>query len=236
MSQILLPPSSQEPQPPAEVAPAHDAPPPPNYTAEPLKKPSRFWRIVKWPIHQLLKGIYLVASFINRHRIISLIALLAVAAMVTGGVLTYRALNPEHAQSANGSTSGTGGVNVPDTPFTVVNGAQIPLSNGVVLWLHGTKIYNAQELWNGMSTELKSAFQLQGSTEADLQQTLDSFRTQGLKFDEYVVAGSFQFPDATATYTVEVIAHDTTQRYILTWYFRTDPTGQILSFQDITQA
>src|SRR5690242_16696301 len=98
MSQILLPPSSQEPQPTAEGAPAH-APPPPTYTAEPLKKPSRFWRIVKWPIHQLLKGIYLVRSFINRHRIISLIALLAVAAMVTGGVLTYRALNPSHEQT-----------------------------------------------------------------------------------------------------------------------------------------
>jgi hypothetical protein len=236
MSQILLPPSSQEPQPPAEAVPSHDAPPPPSYTAEPLKKPSRFWGIVKWPLHQLLKGIYLVASFINRHRIISLIALLAVAAMVTGGVLTYRALNPEHAQTTGSGTSGAGSVNIPDTPFTVVNGAQIPLSNGVVLWLHGTKTYNAQELWNGMSTDLKSAFQLQGSTENDLQQALDTFRTQGLKFDEYVVAGSFQFPDGAATYTVEVIAHDTTQRYILTWYFKADPTGQILSFQDITQA
>jgi hypothetical protein len=236
MSQILLPPSSQEPQPPAEVAPAHDAPPPPPYTAEPLKKPSRFWRVVKWPIHQLLKGIYLVGSFINRHRIISLIALILVAAMVTGGVLTFRALNPERPQTASSGSSGTGSINLPDTPFTVVNGAQIPLSNGVVLWLHGTKSYNAQELWNGMSTELKTAFQVQGSTEADLQATLDNFRTQGLKFDEYVVSGSFQFPDGTATYTVEAVAHDTTQRYILTWYFRTDPTGQILSFQDITQA
>lgn len=235
MSQILLPPSPQEPQPSAESAPAH-APPPPIYTAEPLKKPSRLWRIVKWPIHQLLKGIYLVASFINRHRIISLIALILIAAMVVGGVLTYRALNPERPQSASSGSTGTGGINIPDTPFTVVNGAQIPLSNGVVLWLHGTKTYNAQELWNGMSANLKSAFQLQGSTENDLQQTLDTFRTQGLKFDEYVVAGSFQFPDGSATYTVEVIAHDTTQRYILTWYFKADPTGQILSFQDITQA
>lgn len=235
MSQILLPPSSQEPQPPAEVAPAHDAPPPPTYTAEPLRKPSRFWRIVKWPIHQLLKGIYLVASLINRHRIISLIALLAVAAMVAGGVLTYRALNPDHPQTASGGAAGTGSVNVPDTPFTVVNGAQIPLSNGVVLWLHGTKTYNAQELWNGMSQQFQAAFQMQGSTENDLQQALDNFRTQGLKFDEYIVSGSFQFPDGSATYTVEAIAHDTTQRYILTWFFKTDPTGQINSFQDLSQ-
>jgi hypothetical protein len=57
-----------------------------------------------------------------------------------------------------------------------------------------------------------------------------------MKLDEYFVSCSFQFPDGTATYTVEAVAHDTTQRYILTWYFRTDPTGQILSFQDITQA
>src|SRR5690242_2872570 len=119
MSQILLPPSSQEPQPQAEAVPAHEAPPPPSYTAEPLKKPSRFWRIVKWPVHQLLKGIYLVGSLINRHRIISLIALILVAAMVTGGVLTYHALNPAHEQANTGSASGTGGVNIPDTPFTV---------------------------------------------------------------------------------------------------------------------
>ncbi len=235
MSQILLPPSSQEPQPPAEVAPAHDAPPP-TYTPEPLKKSSRFWRIVKWPLHQLLKGIYLAGSFINRHRIISLIALVLVAAMVTGGVLTYRALNPDHGQTASGGASGTGDVNVPDTPFTVVNGAQIPLSNGVVLWLHGTKTYNAQELWNGMSTQYQAAFQLQGGTQSDLQQTLDTFRTQGLKFDEYVVAGSFQFPDGTATYTVEAIVHENAQRGILTWYFKTDPTGQIISFQDLSQS
>jgi hypothetical protein len=235
MSQILLPPSSHEPQPPAEVAPSHDAPPPPPYTPEPLRRPSRFWRVVKWPIRQVLKGIYLVGSFINRHRIISLIVLLAIAAMVTGGILTYRALNPDHTHGTASNTSGSGNVIIPDTPFTVVNGAQIPLSNGVVLWLHGTKTYNAQELWNGMSTQYQAAFQLQGGTQADLQQTLNTFRTEGLKFDEYVVAGSFQFPDGTTTYTVEAVVHENAQRGILTWYFKTDPTGQILSFQDLSQ-
>ena len=234
MSQILLPPSSQEPEAPEATAPSPNTAPPP-YTAEPLKKPSRFWRVVKWPIHQLLKGIYLVGSLINRHRIISLIALLAVAAMVTGGVLTYRALNPSRATTTGNDSTGSGAINIPDTPFTVVNGAQAPLSNGVVLWLHGTKTYNAQELWAGMSVQLQTAYQSQGGTQADLQQTLDGFRTNGLKFDEYVVAGSFQFPDGAASYTVEAVYHDTSQRGILTWYFKTDPTGQITSFQDLSQ-
>ncbi len=235
MSQILLPPSSQEPQPPADVAPPQGSSSPPTYTAQPLRKPSRFWRVVKWPIRQLLKGIYLAGSAISRHRIISLVALVLLAAMATGGVLTYRALNPERPHNTASGSPGSGNVNVPDTPFTVVNGAQLPLSNGVVLWLHGTKTYNAQELWNGMSTQYQTVFQLQGGTQAGLQQSLDGFRTEGLKFDEYVVAGSFQFPDGTATYTVEAVVHESNQRGILTWYFKTDPTGQILSFQDLSQ-
>ncbi|HEY1391702.1 MAG TPA: hypothetical protein VGF38_24430 [Ktedonobacterales bacterium] len=235
MSQILLPPSSQEPQPPAEVAPTHDASPPPSYTAEPLKKPSRFWRIVKWPIHQLLKGIYLVGSFVNRHRIISLIALLAIAALVTGSVLTYRALNPAPEQATSGA-SGAGNLNLPDTPFTVVSGAQVPLSNGVVLWLHGTKTYNGHELWKSMATQYQDLLTQNGSGEDSLQQTMDGFRNAGVKFDQFIVAGSYQFPDGFETFTVEVVVHENNQQGIFTWYFQTDPAGQILSFQDISRS
>src|SRR5690242_5232555 len=107
MSQILLPPSSQEPQPPADAAPPHDTPPSQPYTPEPLRRPSRFWRVVKWPIRQLLKAIYRVGSLINRHRIISLIALIAVVVMVTGGVLTYRALNPARPQTSGSNSAGS---------------------------------------------------------------------------------------------------------------------------------
>lgn len=232
MSQVLLPPSPQEPQPPAAVAPQYNVPPP-QYTPEPVKKPSRFWRVVKWPIHQLLKGIYLLGSLVNRHRIISLIGLVVVAAMVVGGGVTYRALNPERPKVS--STGTTGNVIIPDTPFTVVNGAQVPPSNGVLLWLHGAKTYNAKELWNGMSQQYQAAFQLNGSSQADLQKTLDGWRTSGLKFDEFILAGSYQFPDGTATYTFEVVVHEGQQRGIFTWYFRTDPSGQILSFRDLSQ-
>ena len=233
MSQILLPPSSQEPQSSAAIAPEQQSPPPPPvYTPEPLKRPSRFWRVVKWPIRQLLKGIYLLGSLINRHRIISLIALVVIAAMVTGGVLTYRALNPDPKPS-NGTTSGN--VTIPDAPFTVVNGSQTPLSNGVLLWLHGTKTYNAQEVWGSMSQGLHAAYAQRGVTQDDFQKLLDGWRTNGLKFDQFIVAGSFIFPNGTATYTIEVVVHENQQSDILTWYFRTDPSGQILSVRDITQ-
>lgn len=233
MSQILLPPSSQEPQPPAATAPQYNVPPP-QYTPEPLKKPSRFWRIVKWPIRQVLKGIYLLGSAINRHRVISLIVLVVIAAMVAGGVVAYRTFNPAKAPVSSISASGT--TSIPDTPFTVVNSAQVPPSNGVLLWLHGTKTYNAQELWNSMSKQYQNAFAANGNTQTDLQQTLNGWRSEGLKFDEYIFAGSYQFPDGTATYTVEVVVHEGQQRGILTWYFRTDPAGQILSFRDLSQA
>lgn len=233
MSQILLPPSSQEPQPPAVAAPEYTAPPPP-YTPEPLKRPSRFWRAIKWPIRQALKGIYLLGAAVNRHRIISLIVLAAIAAMVAGGVLTYRALNPESGQ-ASGNTAGSGNVTIPDTPFTVVTGTQVAPSNGVLLWLHGTKTYNAQELWNGMSKQYQNTYQASGSSQADLQKTLDGWRSEGLKFDQYIVAGSYQFPDGSTTYTVEVVVHENAQQGIFTWYFKTNSSGQILSFRDLTQ-
>jgi hypothetical protein len=233
MSQILLPPSSQEPQP-SDAAPEETTPTsPPVYTFQPLRRPSRFWRIVKWPLRQVLKGIYLAGSAINRHRIISLILLVVLGALVTGGVLTYRAFNPEPKQVASGNGGGVAAI--PETPFTVVDGAHQPLSNGVLLWLHGAKTYNADELWNGMSTEYQNFFVSNGSSQISLQQTLDTWRFQGLKFDEFIVAGSFRFPDGTATYTVEVVAHEKDQQGIFTWYFRTDPSGQIISFRDITQ-
>jgi hypothetical protein len=240
MSQVLLPPSSQDSPPgtplPAVATPEQNTPPPPpQYSFEPLRRPSRFWRIVKWPLRQALKGIYLVGSTVARHRIISLIVLVAIAAMVAGGVLTYRAFNPERPAVSGDLNGGAGGGVIPDTPFTVTNGAQLPPSNGVLLWLHGTKTYNAKELWNGMSAQYQAVYEAQGSSPDDLQTTLDSFRKQGLKFDQFIVAGSFQFPDGTATYTVEVVVHENTQRGIFTWYFKTDPTGQIISFRDISQ-
>lgn len=235
MSQILLPPSSQEPQPPEVAASQPDASPPPSYTPEPLKQPSRFWRVVKWPIRQVLKGIYLLGSVVNRHRTMRWIALLVIVATAVGGVLTYRALNTGQGKLSGNTPSTSGSATIPDTPFTIANGAQIPPSNGVLLWLHGTKTYNAGEIWNSMSQQYQDAIQQAGNTQSGLQETLNGWRDQGLKFDEFIIAGSFAFPDGSIAYTVEAVIHEDQQRGILTWYFKTDPSGQVFSFRDLTQ-
>src|SRR5690242_20348792 len=134
MSQTILPPSPQpEPQPPTQPPtqvptyyyPANDtsavvvSEPPSQTTFEPdpPKKQPLIWRIIKWPIRQIFKLIYVTVRGMRNHKVISAILLILILGLVGAGVVGYRYLNPPSPTTANtpGATS-----NAPETPFTIV--------------------------------------------------------------------------------------------------------------------
>ena len=110
MSQTILPPSPQpEPQPPAQPQaqppayyyPTYGAPSvvvaeptPPGYQPDPPKKQALIWRIIKWPIRQVFKAIYLIGRAASNHKVIGAILLIILVALIGAGVVGYRYLNP----------------------------------------------------------------------------------------------------------------------------------------------
>src|SRR5215467_3375624 len=129
MSQTILPPSPQpEQQPPAQPPaqpptyyyPTYAAPPvvtaeppSPGYQPDPPKKQALIWRIIKWPIRQVFKLIYLIGRAAANHKVISAILLIIILGLVAAGVVGYRYLNPPAVASTGNGTSASG--NIPDT-------------------------------------------------------------------------------------------------------------------------
>ena len=106
MSQTILPPSPQpEPQPPTQFPaqpptyyyPANDTstvivsePPPQGFEPDPPKKQPLIWRMIKWPIRQIFKLIYLIVHGARSHKVITAILLITRRALLLVGVLVSR--------------------------------------------------------------------------------------------------------------------------------------------------
>jgi hypothetical protein len=239
MSQILLPPPAQpdpEPLAPEESAVAVAVPQRPRYEPEPPRRPSPFWRAVKWPIRKFFKALYLIGRSIRRHRIIALIALVILLAVgAVGGYFVYQT-NQRSTSTAVFSTGapGNAGSSV-QAPFTIIVSSSLPpLSSGVVDWLHAHKTYNAQELWSALSPQLQAALKQQGVTEATVQSQFKQQQSQGISYEQFIYTGGYLAPDGTANYTVQVVISNGRQSQELTWYFEVDANNQILVFQDLT--
>ncbi len=243
MSQTILPPSpqpGQQPpaQPPVQQPPAYyyyptyaappvvTADPTPGYQPDPPKKQALIWRIIKWPIRQVFKAIYLVGRAAASHKVISAILLIIILGLAAAGVVTYRYLNPPAAASTSGQTGASS--TTPDTPFTVIDASEPPLSPGVIHWLHAYKTYNGQEQWDSLSPTYQQQISGQGLNASVMQSTMDQIHAQGITFEQFIYTGGYIAPTGLATYTVQVIIQQSGQRSILTWYFFVDASTDLI--------
>jgi hypothetical protein len=244
MSQTILPPQPEQ-QPPAPPPgyyyPAYNAPvvvepapTPPGYQPDPPKKQALIWRIIKWPIRQVLKAIYLIGRAASSHKVVSAILLVIILALVGAGVFVYRTLNPDTTASTGGQAAASGQA-APDTPFTIVNTSAPPLSNGVIHWLHAYKTYNGQEQWDSLSPSLQQSISGRGATARGLQTDMDQLHAQGVTFEQFIYTGGYFGPNGLATYTIQVVLRQGNQRGIQTWYFYVDESNDlIVSFLNLT--
>ncbi len=240
MSQTILPPSP-EPQPPTQFPaqpptyyyPANDTsavivsqPPLQGFQPDPPKKQPLIWRIIKWPIRQIFKSIYVIVHGARSHKVITAILLILILGLVGAGVVGYRYLNPPSTASTTGQTAGS--PTIPDTPFTIVDSSAPPLSTGVIHWLHAYKTYDGQEQWDSLAPSYQQAFSGQGLDAAGMQSTMDQIHSQGITFEQFIYTGGYIAPTGLATYTVQVIINNGTQRSILTWYFYVDASNDLI--------
>src|SRR5215813_8745008 len=248
MSQTILPPSPQPEQqppaqppapPPAYYYPTYDAPavvtadPTPGYQPDPPKKQPLIWRIIKWPIRQVFKGIYLTGRAARNHKVVSAILLILILALAGAGVVGYRYLNPPSTASTGNQAAAS--AKVPDTPFTIVNTSAPPLPNSVIHYLHSYKAYDGQEQWDSLSPSFQQALTGQGVTEQSLQAALDQLHAQGLTFEQFIYSGGYIQQNGLATFSVEVVYRRGNQGGIENLYFYVDfGSGLILAVRDLT--
>jgi hypothetical protein len=216
------PPQRPQPAPPAPYAPqaVAEAPPEPkpDLYAPPAPKPqSRFWKAVKWPIRQAIKGIYLLFSAAGRHKIATTLIVAVLLLFTLGGVTIYRALHPDTID-AHITTQ----ANMP------------PLATGVKQWVEGFHTYNGQEAWNALSPQAQQQAMQQGDSAAGLQSSLDQAKSQGVEFPEFVYTGGFVNTDGTGQFMITAKVAQNGQQGVLTWFFQTDPTGKIDVVQNTT--
>jgi len=196
--------------PPSEPKPDLYAPPPP-------KPQSRFWKAVKWPIRQAIKGIYLLFSAAGRHKITTAIILATLLLFTLGGVTIYRALHPD-TLDAHITTQ----ANLP------------PLPASVKQWIEGFRTYNGHEAWNALSLQGQQLRMQQGSSEESLQSAMDQLKSQGVEFQQFVYTGGYVAPDGSGQYMVTAKGTQNGQSGVITWFFLTDSTGKIGFVADTT--
>jgi hypothetical protein len=243
MSQILLPPPSQPgqdaPGMPATVEQPAAASEPhrPIYQPEPPKRPSRFWRAVKWPLRQFIKLLYLAGSAARRHRLAT--ALTIGVLLVLGGLSygVYQYTHP-HAGILPGQLGQTGQAATGSAvPFTITLEQAPPLPRSVVNWLHGQQAGNAHEMWTSLSPQAQQGLTQAGVSEATLRQQIDQAKSQGISIEQFVYTGGFSPPDGLASYTIQaILTNQQGQRAYRTEYFVVDPaSGQILAPVNLNQ-
>lgn len=243
MSQILLPPPSPQPGSDQAVTPALATPPAPlaptpapgpRYEPEPPKRPSAFWRVLKWPLRKFFKLVYYVGSVARRHRLATVLTLAFLVALGGTGYGLYYYTHPTRAfvpfssgQTAQTPASGS------NAPFTIISQQPPTLPTSVIHWLHGHKVFDAHEMWNSLSPQAQANLEQQNITEQALQTQLDQEKAAGLTYDEYIYTGGFAPPGGDANFTVQVIVIQNGQSTVRTWYFVVDPNGQIIVPLDI---
>jgi hypothetical protein len=230
MSSILLPPPQPPSEPPApRVAPTAlvVSPERAQYVPEPPPKPSRFWRVVKWPLRKLFLVLYVIGATIKRHRVAALVVL-ALLVLVGGG--TYGLYRVTHPQTTTGQAGGSIRSTQPQTPFTVTSAPTPPLPNAVIAALHAHKTYNAQEFWNSLSPQFQAYLKTNQLDESAYQQIYAQEQAAGVVYDQFIYVGGYLAIDGVGNYTVEAVLHEGQQLGIDIWYFTVDPNGQISFF------
>lgn len=249
MSQSVYPPPAQPnagPPAPGSVA-IVDAVPPgaqptqSRYQLDPPRRPSRFWAVVKWPLRQIVKAIYLTGSAANRHRAIALVMLVVLIVLGGGSYAVYQYTHPAApARTSPGQTISGAVSNGHDTPFTISN-SSLPLGTAVINFLEACKKGDAQELAANTAPLTQVGGTLfngrQGTFSAsDWPSLIQFFQSHGILFQQFIYNGGYLYPDGNAGYTVEAVVGLSNQPGILvwTWYFTVGIDGHITSWQDLT--
>lgn len=253
MSQTILPPaipSNPRMNPPGAVAVVDAVPPDARpaaasrYEPEPPRRPSAFWRAVKWPLRQLIKVIYLTGSAAKRHRAITLVIVALLLVLGGGTYAVYQYTHPATPPSRRQEGSGTIGTisNGQDTPFTIVN-SSIPLATGVINFLNACKTGNQQEILANTEPRIQAGGTIfngqQGTLSAsDWPGLMQYFQSHGVIFQQFVYGGGFLHEDGTASYTIQVIVgfKDQPGASEWTWYLTVGTDGKITGWQDLTPA
>lgn len=208
------------------------APPPPSGETLPREQrsPQAWWATaIKWPLRHLLKGVYLGAVAVKKHRVTSLVIFLLLFGLLASTVIIYQATHP--ARSARTPSVVT---TQPDTPFTIVTSQAPPLPQSVINWLHGHKTYNAQELWSSLDARGQQSFTQQGLDQSGLASLLAKQKAAGLQFQQFIYTGGYVLPDGSSNYTVEVVEHQGSASAVVTWFFQVDQSGQIAGAYDLS--
>ncbi len=199
------------------VAVAEPAPKPDLYAPPPPPPQSKFWRAVKWPIRQAIKGIYLLFSAAGRHKLASAIIVGILLLFTVGGVALYRALHPD-AIDAHITTQ----ANLPPLPASVKH------------FIDGYYTYNGQEVWDSYSEQKQLQDAQQGGSASAIQSGLSQAKDQGVSFKDFLYAGGYSGTDGIGHYMIEATLSNGTQSAVHNWYFITDPSGKILEFVNAT--
>ncbi|HEU5438538.1 MAG TPA: hypothetical protein VFU88_04545 [Ktedonobacterales bacterium] len=222
-----------QPYPAVAPPPTQGAPQPPSYIPEPLHRPSRFWRMVKWPLRQLFKALILTGRAAKAHKAVALLIVLLVALIGGGTYGFYRLTHPADAitvQTRGGNTGGTGATQ-PNTPFTVQIGQPpLELPDSVTNALYAFKTYDAQRLWQSFDPAYQQYSTSIGLTQGAWQQQLDTLKSQGITFDQFRETGGFVTAEGSY-YTFTVLYRQGQQGGVATMYFAVDPNGAISNFE-----
>jgi hypothetical protein len=214
------PPQRQEPVPYAPAAVAVAEPPvahPDLYAPPPPPPQSRFWRVVKWPIRQAIKGIYLLFSAAGRHKLVTAIILGTLLLLTGGGVVLYRTLHPDTID-AHITTQ----ANLP------------PLPTSIKHWIEGYHTYNGQEVWDSLSATRQQQEAQQGVSAAALQSQLAQAKAENVSFENFLYAGGYVGTDGVGHYMIEMKLVAQNQEQVANLYFVTDTDGKILAVVDAT--
>lgn len=230
MSQILLPPPAQSQPEPATTA---VAPPRRAYEPDPPKKPSTFWRAVKWPLRQLFKAIYLTGAAANRHRVVAVIVLVVVLLLGGGTYAVYHVTHPQAGASSQQVHSGV--PSLANLPLTAVSSALPPLPASVGYWLHGHQTFDAQEMWATVSPQGQALLAQQNITEQSLQSELDQEKAAGFTYNQFIYTGGYVAQNGYAYFTISAVVGKGPQRVSERfWYFVVDPSQQIILPLDLS--
>lgn len=203
----------------------------PAWQPEAKPRQSFIWRVVKWPIKTVLKGVYLTGSAAKRHRAAALVLLVLVAMLAGGAYAVYQSTHPAPAAAGPGSTS----TSQPDnTPFTIVTGSQPPLSAGVITFLHGYKSFDGYQLWSSFSPSMQQNLQANGLSADQLNGELQQEKQAGIAYTEFIYTGGFLSPDGTSNFTVEAVMSLGSAHAVRTWYFMTDTSDKIVDFEQLS--
>ncbi len=170
------------------------------------RRPSPVWQAIKWPLRKALLGIYIGIQAARRRKAVALV----VSALLIGLIATAVIVRQLTLPAASGVA-----IDQPGLP-------SIPAS--VMRYLHGQETYNAQEMWNSLDSSARAQ---SGSSESQLQATLNQERAQDVQITRYVYSGGYQSPDGTSHYTIEVYAMKSGQMGTFTWYFVVGSNGLI---------